>query len=442
MPKLEKGSILIIALFVAGLLGFVVASYLQLTLLQLEMANRKFYARSALNLAEAGAETAVLALNRQDWTGWSISGVDALRVLDPIDVGNNMIGNVTVKIEDTVFNPVIFSEATIDLISGEQLREQIKVVLKPRTLFGNAITATVYVRFYRDSGAMTYANIDSYDSTLGEYDINLNRNDNGSVASDKVYSYKPETKHAMIYGYVATEKANFPPDVGDDGRIYGVNTLPGVKVDSTRISADFKAKFPNITPITGATTYQMPQNALVELGSGTTLEKYKIFGDLKIESGKILRIIGNVAIVVTGEVDIDGTLEVTEPNGRLVMYVEDDFRIRRDKPGLDNKSKIPERVIIYSTATINDSIFSSYSYRLEGDTDIYAAFYAPRKNVLLRKNNSGKLFGALVGRRVTIRDDYDFHYDENLKNFAGDSPTYMVDDYQVLKPYEMVTLTL
>ena len=84
MSKWEKGSILIIALFVAGLLGFVVASYLQMTLWQLKLANRNFYVHSAINLAEAGAETAVLALNRQDWTGWSISGVDALRVLNPI----------------------------------------------------------------------------------------------------------------------------------------------------------------------------------------------------------------------------------------------------------------------------------------------------------------------------------------------------------------------
>ena len=437
MSKWKKGSILIIALFVAGLLGFVVASYMQLTLLQLELANRKFYARSAINLAEAGAETAVLALNKQDWTGWSVSGVDALRVLDPIDVGNNMIGNVTVKIEDTVFNPVIFSEATIDLISGEQLREQIKVVLTPRSFFGNGITATDYVRFYRDSGQTTYANIDSYDSTLGDYDVFLNRNDNGSVACDRMYSYRPSKKHGMIYGYVATDENNFPPGVGDNGRVYGVNTLPGVNVDSTRISADFKAAFPDMTPITGTTAYVFPDDDLVELGAGTTLEKYKITGDLYIEEDQTLRINGNVALVVTDDVRIYGLLEVTEPNGRLVMYVKEDFYIRRNRPGLDNKSKDPERVIIYSTATSNVG-----TYTLEGNADIYAAFYAPRMNVTLRKRSSGKLFGALVGRRVTIRDNYDFHYDENLKNYAGDSPTYMVGDYQVLKPYEMVTLTL
>ncbi len=442
MSKWEKGSILIIALFVAGLLGFVVGSYLQLTLLQLEMANRKFYERSAINLAEAGAETAVLALNQQDWTGWSISGVDALRVLDPIDVGNNMIGNVTVKIVDTVFNPVIFSEATIDLISGEQLREQIKVVLTPRSFFGNGITATNYVRFEKASGSLdTYANIDSYDSTLGDYDIFLNRNDNGSVACEKMYSEEKNENHGMIYVYVATDPVDFPPEVGDNGKIYGVNTLPGVNVDSTRISADFKAAFPDITPITGTTAYVLPGDNLVELGAGTTLEKYKITGDLHIQENQTLRINGNVAIVVTDDVVIDGLLEVTEPNGRLVIYVKDDINIKQNKPGLDNKSKDPEKVIIYSTAMSND-VGALPSYTLEGNSDIYAAFYAPRMNVTLRKRSSGKFFGALVGRRVTFEGDYDFHYDENLKNYAGDLPTYMVGDYQVLKPFEMVTLTL
>ena len=440
MSKLEKGSILIIALFVAGLLGFVVASYLQLTLLQLEMANRKFYARSALNLAEAGAETAVLALNRQDWTGWSISGVDALRVLDPFDVGNNMTGNVTVKIEDTVLNPVIFSEARINLVTGEQLREQIKVVLKPRTLFGNGITATNYIRFYRASSSeeVTYANVDSYDSSLGPYHSFLNRNDKGSMASPRVYSSKSSKNHGVVFGYVATDANKFPPGVGNNGKVYGDDTPPGVYVDPARISADFKAALPDMTPISGTTPYVFPGDTLVELGAGPTLEKYIITGDLYIVSGQTLRINGNVALVVTDDVIIYGRLEVTKPNGRLVIYVKDDFYIRRNKPGLVNLSKIPERVIIYSTATYN----GAGTFTLEGDADIYAAFYAPRMNIILRKRNAGKLYGALVGRRVIFRGNYDFHYDENLKKFAGDSPTYMVDDYQKLKPFELVTLTL
>ena len=440
MSKWEKGSILIIALFVAGLLGFVVASYLQLTLWQLKLANRKFYVHSAINLAEAGAETAVLALNRQDWTGWSISGFDALRVLEPIDVGNNLTGNVTVKIEDTVFKPIIFSEARIDLVSGEQLREQIKVVLKPRSFFGNGITATGYTRFRRASSSaqVTYANVDSYESSLGVYDPILNRNDNGSLASSRVYSNEPSKNHGVVFGYVATDTNNFPPGVGNNGKVYGDYTPPGVDVDPARISADFKSAFPDMTPITGTTPYMFPANALVELGAGPILEKYKITGDLYIESGQTLRIIGNVALVVTDDVIIYGRLEVTNPDGRLVIYVKDNFYIRRYKPGLVNQSQIPERVIIYSTATWN----GAGTFTLEGNADIYAAFYAPRMNVTLRKRNAGKLYGALVGRRVTFRGDYDFHYDEDLKNFAGDSPTYMVDDYQTLKPYEMVTLTL
>ena len=440
MSKWEKGSILIIALFVAGLLGFVVASYLQMTLWQLKLANRNFYVHSAINLAEAGAETAVLALNRQDWTGWSISGVDALRVLDPIDVGNNLTGNVTVKIEDTVINPVIFSEARIYLVSGEQLREQIKIVLKPRTFFGNGITATNYIRFNRASSKkeVTYANVDSYDSSLGAYQLFMNRNDKGSLASTKVYSSKSSKNHGVVFGYVATDTVNFPPGVGNNGKIYGDYTSPGVYVDPARISADFKSAFPDMTPITGTTPYVFPGDTLVELGAGPALEKYKITGDLYIESGQTLRINGNVALVVTDDVIIYGLLEVTEPNGRLVIYVKDDFYIRRNKPGLVNKSKIPERVIIYSTATYN----GAGTFTLEGNADIYAAFYAPRMNVNLRKRNAGKLYGALVGRRVTFRGNYDFHYDEDLKKFAGDSPTYMVDDYQTLKPFEMVTLTL
>ena len=239
-------------------------------------------------------------------------------------------------------------------------------------------------------------------------------------------------------GYVATDANKFPPGVGNNGKVYGDDTPPGVYVDPARISADFKAALPDMTPISGTTPYVFPGDTLVELGAGPTLEKYIITGDLYIVSGQTLRINGNVALVVTDDVIIYGRLEVTKPNGRLVIYVKDDFYIRRNKPGLVNLSKIPERVIIYSTATYN----GAGTFTLEGDADIYAAFYAPRMNIILRKRNAGKLYGALVGRRVIFRGNYDFHYDENLKKFAGDSPTYMVDDYQKLKPFELVTLTL
>ena len=117
----RSGSILIIALFVATILGFLAASYTRSALAELKLSNATFWEKSAINIAEAGAETAVLALNTSDWSGWSLSsaaGFDVWREFPPFDVGNGQTGTVTVGVRNFGSNnPTIITEALIQLDS-------------------------------------------------------------------------------------------------------------------------------------------------------------------------------------------------------------------------------------------------------------------------------------------------------------------------------------
>ncbi len=54
----------------------------------------------------------------------------------------------------------------------------------------------------------------------------------------------------------------------------------------------------------------------------------------------------------------------------------------------------------------------------------------------------GKLFGAVVGDRVIFRGNFELHYDEQLKNHTGESPSYTVDQWTQLEAGELVDLAL
>lgn len=67
--KQKRGSVLIVALFVASVGGFLVASYLKSVIYELKQVDDTFARSNALNLATAGIEAGVLALNEDEWLG-------------------------------------------------------------------------------------------------------------------------------------------------------------------------------------------------------------------------------------------------------------------------------------------------------------------------------------------------------------------------------------
>ena len=113
MKKSKKGSVLLVALLVAAIGGLIVTTFIRSATLELEISSGQFYSDSALNIADAGAETGVLAVNQNDWTGWTLNGNDAIRALSPIDLGNGMLGDITVEVQDKDFTPTIISEVFV-----------------------------------------------------------------------------------------------------------------------------------------------------------------------------------------------------------------------------------------------------------------------------------------------------------------------------------------
>lgn len=77
----ERGAIILVALCFAAVIGISLASYLAVSSQAMRLSNRSFQADLSRQLAEAGIEHALAAMNANDWSGWTISGTTATRTV-------------------------------------------------------------------------------------------------------------------------------------------------------------------------------------------------------------------------------------------------------------------------------------------------------------------------------------------------------------------------
>ena len=114
----KKGSILIVALLIASIFGFVVASFLRSSIQELKIADSNYFSRQIKDVAIAGAEVAVLSLNKNDWTDWNVFGPWSIKTLPSIDIGNSNTAKTTLLVLDQLPAPRVYSLASINLNNG------------------------------------------------------------------------------------------------------------------------------------------------------------------------------------------------------------------------------------------------------------------------------------------------------------------------------------
>ena len=268
MRKNTRGSVVMIALMVAGIFGFIVASFLRSTITELNIEEGNFNRRNVINVTHAGAELAISALNEDDWTGWVSSPPWMIRSLYNIDMGNGDTATMYLYHLDQSPNPPrIYSIVYLNLANGEQLQESFYSDLRQRKVFPNGITTHDDIAF-TTTGTVT---VDSYTSdpgvNLGIYDPFFNRNDSGTLVGGKVIA--DEFAKGEVYGYISTWVE--PHTIGENGKVYGVSTPPETNVDDSRIADGFKPTFLDVPVPPGVTSvYSFPGGSDTLPGAGAS----------------------------------------------------------------------------------------------------------------------------------------------------------------------------
>lgn len=419
----NRGSILMIAVMFAALIAVGIGSFLSLAQTENRLSNIAFNTNNSLNLAEAGIEKALYALNHEAWDGWEMQGTDdAVMNQIRLDLGSGITGVIDAKIKDVRGNPIVYAQGVTVLPGRPNATKQVEVHLRRRSLFSNGITTRSRIIFKGGNPKVA-----SYRSSFGRPKVPItvpglpetNYFDNGTIASVSVQPDDVEVGNADIWGHVATGGGR--PNVGPNGTILGADSPPGIKIDPHRIARDFDSVFPDIRPPGKWDRDRSSHINATETITGPTVTKVPHI----TLNGSVLTIKGDVTLYVTGNIDVSGTGGiVVEENSRLQIFVDGYVKIGGN--GVSNNTDDPAKMVIYGTGT-------AQSFDLGGNGLWQASFYAPNANFKLAGGGgTGYMNGAIVGNTVTINGTYEFMYDEDLEQLVSPAPTFRMLSWREL----------
>lgn len=414
----RSGSALLASLIVCVLIAGIAGLYLETVRHELKETHRTRLLLESVNLAEIGAEDALYALLNDDWSNWSSGTYGYSRRIpaasrswnDPTAIPSGRSGetswiDVFVSTVDPS-RPVIVAEANLEHKLGVNVSRQIRIDLSTGSLFMNGLTARDQVEMNGNK-----IDVDSYNSDDGPYNATTNRKDNGSVASVSVAVAAVDLQNADVLGYVAT--GGSAPSVGKNGSVRGFDTPSGTKVDLTRVTTDFFAEFPAVS----APGLSSPSTSLTPSGPGTYhLATDHALSSLTVASGDVVNITSDLTMVIDGSLTIKGEINVN-PGATLTLYVSGDVDIGGIGIVNNHVGSKPENVIVYGTGAEG----AGQLIKLHGNGAIQVAIYAPYAEVEMKgSGSSGTMYGAVVAESVLLTGNFEFHYDEALKEFDGD----------------------
>jgi len=386
------------------------SSYLTMSLNEYKLARRTLQLQSAMNLAEAGLEEGMDAINLNDWAGWTSVGTDGYyKGISNITYSDGRTASIKVYVEDYSTLPILVAEGRIAEPNGDEVFKQVRVDLYRTGLFANGLTAKDTINFNGNS-----VTVDAYDSTVGLWNATLNRIDQGSVASLSVDNGAADVGNGDIWGYLATGGGTY--DIGPNGTITGADTPAGVDEDPDRISFDFYANLPDVEVPSLTVDY-------TTLAAGDIGDSAAAWGDsptvynitsFSVSGTDVINVVGPTVIIVDGDFKMTGQseLNILGADAYLKLYVTGDLDLTGQ--GVMNQAMNPEGFQVWGSGASG----SSAHVKVAGNGDFAGIIYAPNAHVEIVGN--GNVSGAAVGEDITLTGNAAFHYDVNLADLDED----------------------
>jgi len=416
-----RGSALLAALCFATVLAIALGSYMTVCYRTLALSSRTMQATRSVQLAEAGMEDALWALNKNDWSAWTIAGTTATRTLSGFTFDGGITGSIALRI--TNYDGSVAGAARNVTVTGEtqeadggRMRRTLTSSSSRAPLFVNAIAATTgRVRFKVGGTA------DSYDSTLGDYTAQTpGYSAIISSASTSTSSATVALTNAQIKGYVATLSTG--PSYGTSAKLVGPATPVATKIDTTRISTSpYQPLFDEVTP-SGAGDPLPAGNATIGTPGAVGAELFYT-ANLSLTGSQTLTVDGPVVIVASGDLAISSTARIRlTANGSLRLHVGGDLTINGN--GIQNDTKLPRRLVIIATTNPYDT------YGMDTNTPFYGVLYTPVSSLTVNKSQT--IYGAIVAKAVTFNASPVIHYDLALRTtlIEGLDTPFAIADWQ------------
>ena len=450
----QRGSLLIVAMLLAAVIGISLVSYLNLATNSLRQAQRSYLANATMNLSEVGLEYAIYAFNNVDELGASAAFTGSGFTLNAdgsaqrtipstspyyYDVGENARGVVKVWVQNYAGStPRVVSRSIVTPPKGNTMEKWVMVTLRKRSIFSYGMVAKDQISF---SGGNVYA--DSWNSDPDNDSATAAVPYSAAVKDDNVIVGCTSTGNGMIdisngevLGFVATGGGTMSK--GPGGMVHSIGTLTH---DANRVTSDFSAQFPQITApspsgsgvysitsnITGTTTFPRGTDVPVVVNGVNTY--YYVFSsgaginpngnnDITVGSGHCVFILNNHS--GTTAISTSGNQDWTISSGaKMTVYTNGNVSIA-GTAGINNGNSQPVSCLIYST---DNSASSTQTIDIKGNGQLKAVVYAPNATVGINGGgSSGEVMGSIVGKRINLTGGANFHYDESLGNLTAGNP--------------------
>jgi Tfp pilus assembly protein PilX len=410
-----RGSAIITVLVLAAATAVIASGFLIRSAQEARLATRSFNQAIALNLAEAGVEEALFAANTGAFNsanGWQLASGSTTDYVKSITTGfdfQQTTGAIYLRADNANgASPVITATSVVTVPNQPKIIKQVRIgATTPGRLFANGIVSKGNVTF---SGS---ADLDSYDSSVGAYNSATNRSDRATLAALGTVQISGS---ATVYGYVAT--SGTAPNVGGAGRIYGATSPASPKVDPSRVRTDFSANLLDATAPTGTTislgtlnsSLTLPRGGDAAGASGRYLYRASA---MELNGVAVLTINGPVDLIVDADATVNGSAKILINSGStpsLNLYCA--YNVTLNGAGMVNNTGNPAKTTIWGTKAST----GTQTIDMNGSASFIGTIYAPNGNVTL--NGAAGVFGAVIGKAVTVSGSGDVHYDVQLAQAA------------------------
>ncbi len=399
-PDAQRGSVLLIALVLSLGVAVALGSYLQLGRNTLEISNRALYSNVATNLAEAGLEHGLWALNNSLPSPWTVSGSSADALLEGFTYAGNVTGKVRVHIQDrTSNNPVIYARSSIQPYRGKPIEKWIGVELTRVATISDSSVPVPMRGFVAPKIKMNGApgTLDSY--TREPYASN--RAANVTVTTLALEADSADVGNSKVYGFIAV---GTPDRSGLNDKkqsvISGNLNAPAGTRDMSRVSYDAKMNLPE--PQAPDVSDKPVLDVSQTVSSGT----YQIT-QIQLSGHQTLQIAENadVTIVLT-DTSVSGTALSVTGNARINIPETSSLKIYTQS-GVNlagnsvSNGSYPGNFVLYGTRAKDAN--PSQSMSLGGNGQLSAVVYAPGADITVNGGGAnGHFKGAIVGETITF----------------------------------------
>ncbi len=416
----NRGSALLAALCFATVLAIALGSYMTVCYRTLALSSRTLEGSRSVQLAEAGMEDALWALNKNDWGAWTIDGATATRTVSGFSFNGGVTGSISLRVtnyDGSSAGPrVVTVTGESQQADGSTIRRTLTSTSERAALFVNAIAATTGRVRFKVAGTA-----DSYDSTLGDYTAQTPGFSAVISSGSTSTSTAPvQLTNAQIKGFVATPGT--APSFGTSARLLGPATPGGTKIDTTRISTSpYQPLFDEVAPGGGGALLPAGTATIGTAGAASPTLYYT--PDLVLSGAQVLTIDGPVVIAISGDLLITSTAKIRlTANGSLRLHLGGDLTINGN--GIQNDTKLPRKLVIIATTNPYES------YGMDTNTPFYGVIYTPVSSLTVNKSQT--IYGAIVAKAVTFNASPVIHYDISLRTtlFEGVDTPFAVADWR------------